>query len=160
MELVTSNQDPNKIQIFHLVDMSLGLFWFAFLSSPHCHAILSKTPGYLSHRISHIWLIAFLWYYLAYSFLLHVLYKLEGPRWNLSSHSWAKETLPGLLPVLTVVLRFTCGALISSGGEGPLPLDDDLVISGFFDSFDSYKTTFSNLHFCQNSCGHPAFFFF
>lgn len=46
--------------------------------------------------------------------------------------------------------------LTSNGGAGPLPLDEDLVISGFFGSFDPYKTTVSNLHSSQHSYGHPV----
>lgn len=53
-----------------------------------------------------------------------------------------------------MVLRFTRGVLISVGAP---PLDDDLVISGFRASLDPYNSTFSNLHFCEHSCGHPSF---
>ena len=73
---------------------------------------------------------------------------LRGPGWDLSLHSLAKEILPDLLPVLSVILRFPPGVPTSRRGGGALPLDDDLVISGFLGSFDPYRTTFSNLHFC------------
>ena len=52
-----------------------------------------------------------------------------------------KGTLPGLLPIPMVVLRFARGVLTTRRGP---PWGDDLVISGFLGSFDLISPLFQS----------------